>query len=149
MKFFTKKASHALPTQKGEEAWDRRWAQYEQHLKEIRPRLSRGWRKVAATEFHDTAIFSFGTPRGNEFIVNIDMNPLWKQPPLRICSLHFYGIRRVHMPNDVLKEWVIYTEVHATQRGGGELRALLAEDTELKIEADDVDFVLNYRFGDW
>ena len=88
-------------------------------------------------------------PRDNEYIVNIDMHPMWKQPPFRICSLHFYGIRRVQMPKKALRDWLIYTEVHAPRKGGGELQALLAGHQQLRIVADDVDYLLNYPFGDW
>ena len=149
MKFFTKKASMALATRRGSRVWDRRWAQYDKYLRQIRPRLPRGWRKVTVIDFHDAEIFSFGSPRVGEFIINIDMHPLWKEPPFRICSLHFYGTRRVQMPRKILRNPLIYTEVHAPETGGGELRALLADHREFRVVADEVEHSANYRLGDF
>ena len=149
MKFFTKKASRGLATKNGGRDWDRRWAQYEQYLKHIRSRLSPGWRKIASTDLHDAEIFSFGAPRDDEFIINIDMHPMWKQLPFRICSLHLYGMRRIQMPRKALQNPLIHTEVHAPEKGGGEMRALLADRQELRIVPDDVEYFLNYPIGDW
>jgi len=144
MKFFTRKASRALSTKRGEQAWDRIWKRYEQHLRKIRPRLSPGWRKVAATEFHDTEVFSFGSSQDGEFLINIDMNPRWKQPPFFICSLRFRGVRRVTVPQKVQGDVLIYNEVHVTTRGTGEWRALLAH-SEFRLEAPDVTYWINHE----
>ncbi len=145
MKFFTRKASRALRTKKGEQAWDRIWERYKQHLREIRPRLTAGWRKIATTEFHDTEIFSFGPllPNG-EFLINIDMNPRWKQPPFFICSLHFYGVRKASVPEKVQGDVLIYDEVHTTSQGTREWRASLAH-SEFRIEAANVAYSINHE----
>jgi len=144
MKFFTRKASRALRTKKGKQAWDRLWKRYEQHLKEIRPRLPSGWRKIAATHFHDAEVFSFGSLDNADFLINIDMNPRWKQPPFFICSLHFHGVRTVEVPTKVQGDVLIYDEVHFTPRCTGEWRVLLAH-SELRIEAADVAYFINHQ----
>jgi hypothetical protein len=144
MKFFTRKASRALRTKRGELAWDRLWERYKQHLRNIRPRLAAGWRKIAVTNFHDTEVFSFGQLDDREFIINIDMNPLWKQPPFFICSLHFRGVRRLDVPAKVLGDVLIYDEVHLTSKSVSEWRALLAH-SELRIEAEDVEYFINHE----
>ena len=144
MKFFTRKASRALRTKKGKQAWDRLWEQYEQHLRKIRSGLSTNWRRIAATNFHDTEVFSFGPLHDGEFLINIDMNPRWKQPPFFICSLHFYGVHTVDVPKKVHGDVLIYDEVHVTPTGTREWRALLAH-SELRIEADDVGYFINHE----
>lgn len=147
MKFFTRKASRCLRTEKGNEKWDRIWEEYKQHLKYIRPKLSKGWRQLAATNFHDSRIFSFSrldeASYDAEYIINIDMNPGWKRPPLFISSLHFYRVRRVELPFEVLKDWIVYDEVDVAARGTREWRALLGQ-CELRIQAEEVAFFMNH-----
>jgi hypothetical protein len=119
-------------------------ARYELHLQDIRPLLSKGWRRVAKADFHDTNVFSFVKWHNGEFILNIDMNPRWKQTPVVICSLRFQGVRKIDVPEKVAKDWLIYTEVHARRGGGAELRGLCANNAEFRIAADDVCYLLNY-----
>jgi hypothetical protein len=106
--------------------------------------LSAGWRKIAATEFHDAEVFSLGPLQDGEFLINIDMNPRWKQPPFFICSLHFYGVRRVSVPEKVQGDVLIYNEVHVTPKDTREWRALLAH-SELRIQAADVAYCINHE----
>jgi hypothetical protein len=102
MKFFTRDAQRMLRSRKGEAAWLKICHRYDQHLRRIRPHLSKGWRKIAATNFHDTVIFSYlPLNDGDEFIINIDMNPRWKSTPLFICSLHFYRVISADIPKNV------------------------------------------------
>jgi hypothetical protein len=148
MKFFTRKASRVLRTAKGEEKWERVWKQYKEHLKHIRPKLSKGWRKVAAANFHDSRVFSFGplqeSSQGAEYIVNIDMNPGWKRAPLFICSLHFFRVRSVELPSKVLEDYIVYDEVHLASKNTREWRALLTR-SQLRIQAEEVAFILNHE----
>ena len=134
-----------MRTKKGELAWERIWKLYNRHLSGIRPRLSTGWRKIAATEFHDTEVFSFGQlMQEGEFLINIDMNPRWKKPPLFICPLHFYGVSKRSVPEKVQGDVLIYNEVHITSKGTREWRALLAH-SELRIVATDVAYWINHE----
>jgi len=148
MKFFTRKASRVLHTEKGDEACGRVLRQYKQHLKHILPDLSKGWRKVAATNFHDSRVFSCGqldeSSYDSEYIINLDMNPGWKSPPLFVCSLHFYRTHNVEMPSKILDDRIVYDEVHLTSKNAREWQVLLAH-SELRIEADDVAFSINHR----
>jgi hypothetical protein len=144
MKFFTKEASKALRTERGAAEWDRRWARYELHLRKIRPLLSESWWRVAKADFHDTNVFSFTKLANGEFVFNIDMNPRWKQPPVAICSLRFQGVRKIDVPEKVVKNWLIYTEVHARRGGGAEWRGICANYDEFQIVADEVCYSLNY-----
>jgi hypothetical protein len=144
MKFFTRQASRALRTKRGEQEWGHICRRYEQHLRKIRPRLSPGWRKIAATEFHDAEVFSFGPSQDGAFLINIDMNPRWKEPPLFICSLCFRGVHGVSAPQKVQGDVLIYDEVHVAARGRGEWRVLLAH-SELQIEAADVTYWINHE----
>jgi hypothetical protein len=145
MKFFTRKANKALRTAKGSQAFDRLCKLYREHLKRIRPDLSRGWRKVAGAEFHDTEVFSFGRLHdADEFIINLDMNPRWKQPPLFICALHFYRVRRVDLASRVQGDVILNDEVHTTHTGATEWRVLLRH-SEFRIQADDVSYFINHE----
>jgi len=143
MKFLTRKASN-VRTEKRERAWLRLWDRYQMHLREIRPQLSTGWRKIAATVFHDTEVFSFGPVLDKEFIINIDMNPGWKSQPLFICSLHFRKVRRFDVPQRVQGDWLIHDEVDITSKGAGVWRALLRRSA-FRIEADEVAYVINHE----
>ena len=149
MKFFTKEASKALRTKKGNAEWENRLARYERHLIKICPTLTAAWRRVAKTDFHDSKVFSFGQWQFGEFILNIDMFPRWKEAPLGICSLRFGDVRKLDVPEEVLKDWLIYTEVHAL-RGGAEFRGLCANFAQFRIAGKEVRYFLNYdRASSW
>ena len=145
MKFFTREAQRMLRTRKGAGAWDEICDRYDQHLRRIRPHLSKGWRQIAATNFHDTKIFSFLLLNdGGELLINIDMNPRWKSTPLFICSLHFDGVIKADFPRNVLLEWLLNTEVHLTARHAGEWRVRL-QRSELRVQAADVGYFINHK----
>jgi hypothetical protein len=145
MKFFTREAQRLLRAKKGEIAWARLCARYAQHLRRIRPHLSKEWRQTAATNFHDTKIFSFLVLNDDdELIINIDMNPRWKSTPLFICSLHFYGVLKADIPGNVLRAWLLNTEVHLTAKPAGEWRVRL-QRSELRVQAADVGYFINHE----
>lgn len=143
MRFLTRTASKNLGTAKGEAEWDRRLAEYEKHFASITPSLTTGWRRVGETDFHDTVVWSVERPRKSEIILRVDMTPRWQHPPLRVCTLHFTGVRDADIPDRVTHDWWVYNEVDRTGDGCGELRVLLRE-SQFRIASRDVDYATNF-----
>jgi hypothetical protein len=143
MHFLTRAASKLLRTTKGKAEWARRWAEYEKHFASIKSSLTANWRRVGETEFHDAVVWSVERPRKAELILRVDMNPCWQQPPWKVCTLHFTGVRDAVIPDRVTHDCWLYHEIGRAADGCGELRVLLHE-SELWIASRDLDFTANY-----
>jgi hypothetical protein len=138
MKYFTREASQQLSNWKGKSRWDSLWARYRQELARIRDELTPGWREVADNNFHDAIILAVEQPTGSTVILRIDMGGE------RVCTLQFVGVREARIPESVVYDRWLYTEVHLTADSCGDLQVLLYK-TELQIVASDVGVFKNYQ----
>jgi len=98
-----------------------------------------------SNEFSRYKDFSFlALNDGDELIIDIDMNPRWKTTPLFICSLHFCGAIKADMPRNVLREWLLNTEVHLAAKKVVEWRVRL-ERSELRVQAADDSYFIDHE----
>jgi hypothetical protein len=62
---------------------------------------------------------------------------------LRVCTLHFTGVRNADIPDRVTHDSWLYNEIDQAEDGCGELRVLLRE-SEIWIASRDVECTTNF-----